>query len=44
MTWKDGKTAFVSEDLAKLSAKKPGRYRISKVDDKGRHDMQPFSV
>jgi hypothetical protein len=44
MTWKDGKKAFPSESDAIKSARKPGRYRISIVDEKGRHDLAPFEV
>lgn len=44
MTWKDGKKAFTSEAEAVKSARKPGRYRVSIVDENGRHDQVPFDV
>jgi hypothetical protein len=44
MTWKDGKKAFPSEVDAIKSARKPGRYRVSIVDENGRHDLAPFEV
>jgi len=44
LTWKDGKKAFQSEAEAASAARKPGRYRISMVDEKGRHDQAPFEV
>lgn len=43
-TWRDGKTAYPTEDNAIAAASKPGQYRISRVDASGRHDLTPFSV
>jgi hypothetical protein len=44
MTWKDGKKAFQSEAEAMKFAKKNGRYRVSIVNENGRHDFAPFEV
>jgi hypothetical protein len=43
-TWKDGKKAFATEADARRAAKKSGQYRVSRVDELGRHDLQPFTV
>ena len=40
----DGKRQFDSESEAKASAKKPGRYRISRIEENGRIDLEPFEV
>lgn len=42
--WKDGKQSHATPDDAILAAKKPGRYRISRVDENGRTDLEPFEI
>jgi hypothetical protein len=44
MTWKDGRTAFETKDAATTAARKPGKYRISRVHSAGRTDLDPFVV
>jgi hypothetical protein len=41
-TWKDGKVQFATEGEAEASARKPGRYRASRVEESGRIDLDPF--
>lgn len=41
-TWKDGKVALPTEADAVNAAKKPGRYRVSRVEASGRVDLAPF--
>lgn len=43
-TFKDGKTAYENESLARAAAKAPGVYRISKVTESGRVDGAPFTI
>jgi hypothetical protein len=42
--FRDGKRAYPTEADARADALKPGRYRISRVDDAGRTDLEPFDV
>jgi hypothetical protein len=42
--WKDGKQTFERIGLAMAAARKPGRYRISAINDAGRRDLEPFNV
>ncbi len=42
-TWRDGRKAFPSTIAAMNTAVKPGRYRLSKVTDTGREDLEPFN-
>lgn len=44
MTFRDGKTAYDSEDAALADIIEPGKYRISIVTADGRTDMPPFDV
>jgi hypothetical protein len=44
MTWRDGKTVQETEPDARREARKPGRYRISRIDESGRFDLEPFAV
>lgn len=44
VTFRDGKTAFSSRASARQAITSPGRYRISEVDEAGRHDDPPFDV
>ena len=44
LSWKDGKGAAPSIDAAKAGARKPGRYRVSEIDEAGRRDLEPFVV
>lgn len=41
-TWRDGKVAYDSEAEAMAAARRPGRYRLSRVADGGRSDLAPF--
>ncbi len=41
-TWRDGKVAFPSEQDASRAATRPGRYRVSRVEESTRVDLQPF--
>lgn len=43
-TFRDGKKRFQTESDATKSATKPGKHRVSRVDDSGRHDLDPFVV
>lgn len=43
-TWKDGKSVQETEPACKATARKPGRYRISRIDESGRTDLAPFAV
>lgn len=44
LTWRDGKESFASEQAAKDSAAKPGRYRANRVEESGRIDLEPFDI
>lgn len=44
MTWKDGKTVRGTETDARKGARRPGRYRISRIDASGRIDLVPFVI
>jgi hypothetical protein len=41
-TWRDGRQTFETQAAAEAAADRPGRYRISAVDETGRHDLAPF--
>lgn len=41
-TFKDGKRAYPTEAEARNAASKPGRYRLSRVEETGRTDLEPF--
>jgi hypothetical protein len=43
-TWRDGKKAFPTEAEARKAAGKPGKYRVSRVDESGYADVATFSV
>lgn len=44
-TWRDGRIAFESEAEAERSVfGKPGKYRLSVVDETGRTDLEPFEI
>lgn len=43
-TWRDGKTAHATQRDAIESITTPGRYRLSIVSERGRHDLEPFDV
>lgn len=43
MCWNDGKRQFDSEAEARAAATKPGKYRISRVEET-RSDLEPFEV
>jgi hypothetical protein len=43
-TWKAGKVIYPTEDLARAAAIRPGRYRLSRTDESGRTDSEPFEV
>lgn len=42
--WKAGKTAQETEAACKALAKKPGRYRVSRCEDGGITNLEPFTV
>jgi hypothetical protein len=42
MCFRDGRQAYTSIEQAYNAAKKPGRYRISIVDECGRQDLSEF--
>ena len=44
LTWRDGKRAHPTEDAARSQAGPSGRYRISRIDEAGRRDLEPFTV
>jgi hypothetical protein len=44
LCWRDGKYVCETEVAARADAKAPGRYRISRIDDSGRTDLEPFTV
>lgn len=44
LTWKDGKVAIESEQAARNQAKRPGKYRVSRVEESGRVDLPPFEI
>lgn len=43
-TWKAGKKTFATEEEAKASASAPGRYRLTRVDESGHTEFDPFTV
>lgn len=44
-TFRDGRVAYGSEQEARSAARKPGRYRISQVNEDGsRRDGEQFDV
>ncbi len=43
-TWRDGSKQFPSEAEAMAAAKGRGRYRMSRVTESGRVDLEPFSI
>lgn len=44
MTWRDGKSVQETETDCTREARKPGRYRISRITESGRVDLVPFGV
>jgi len=40
--WRDGKSVQETESAAIAEASKPGRYRISRIEESGRIDLTPF--
>jgi hypothetical protein len=44
MTWRDGKVQFDSESEARKAARRSGQYRVSRVADGHRMDLEPFTV
>ena len=42
--FRDGKQSFDTPVVAAHMAIRPGRYRISKVTEAGREDLEPFEV
>jgi len=42
--WHEGRAVFEMEAAARNSASRPGRYRISRIDENGRTDLEPFDV
>lgn len=44
MMWKAGKTIQETETECRKLAKKPGRYRISRFEESGPVNLDPFQV
>jgi hypothetical protein len=44
MVWKAGKTVQETEESCRALAKKPGRYRVSRFDESGPVNLEPFAV
>jgi hypothetical protein len=44
VTWRAGKSIQETEAAARGLARKPGRYRISRIDEAGKVELPPFSV
>lgn len=44
MAWQPAKSAFPTEAAAVAAARKPGRYRITRVDDQAKTELEPFTV
>ena len=42
--WVAGKKPFTSEHEARQNAKKSGKYRIVKITENNRIDLEPFTV
>ena len=42
--WQDGKRQYDTDTEAINDARRPGRYRLSRVDDRGRTDLTPFNL
>lgn len=42
--WTKTRRQYASEEAARAAARKPGRYRVSRNDDAGRVELEPFSV
>lgn len=42
LTFRDGKMQYPTEAAAVAAARKPGRYRVSRVDRTGRTDLDEF--
>jgi hypothetical protein len=43
-TWKDGKSVQMTEESCRLTARKPGRYRMSRIDETGYSDLDFFTI
>jgi len=43
-SWKAGKATYATQAEAEATAKKPGRYRVSRSDPAGWVEMEPFTV
>jgi hypothetical protein len=44
MTWRAGKRALATEAEAMATARRPGRYRVERFDERGSRVLEPFSV
>lgn len=42
--WRDGRKAHPDEASARADATRPGKYRVSRVDEAGRTDLPAFQV
>lgn len=42
--WKAGREAFATEETARASAVKAGRYRLTRVTASGYEELEPFEV
>lgn len=44
MVWKAGKTVQETEAACRALARKPGRYRVSRFEESGPVNLEPFAV
>jgi hypothetical protein len=44
LVWKAGKKAFPTEAAARAEARKPGRYRVTRVEESGHTELEPFTA
>ena len=42
LCWQDGKKTFVTVEAAKDSISRGGKYRLSRITELGRVDLEPF--
>lgn len=43
-TFRDRRIAYETEAEARAAASRPGRYRVSRIEERKRLDLEPFSV
>jgi hypothetical protein len=44
LAWKAGKTVYEDEATARCAARKSGRYRITRFDERSNAALEPFTV